>query len=155
MVEQSEPPGVGDPAALGWSLHHLAVASVDVDVVLAERLGLGFTDYLAMKHLMTSPTPMGPVELGKLLGISSGSATGLVDRLERAGHVERHRHPDDRRRQVVLPTDATTRRISAALDPLADLMVRLADEFTPQERIVIERFLTRAVECHHRFRAAP
>jgi DNA-binding MarR family transcriptional regulator len=141
------------PGSIGWALHHLAVASVDVDVVLAERLGLGFTDYLAMKHLLTSPTPMGPVELGKLLGISSGSATGLVDRLERAGHVERHRHPDDRRRQVVQPTDATTRRISAALEPLADRMVRLADEFTSAERAAIERFLTRAVECHREFRA--
>lgn len=37
-------------------------------------------------------------ELGARLELSSGAVTGLVDRLERAGHVERTHDPGDRRR---------------------------------------------------------
>jgi len=61
--------------------------------VLAHRLGLRALDYTAMSHVLGADRPMGPFELGRRLGISSGSATELVDRLERADQLERRRDP--------------------------------------------------------------
>lgn len=132
-------------------LYRLAVAFAEADTVLAGRLGLGPSDYLAMKHLMTSQSPLGPAELGKLLGISSGSATGLVDRLERAGHIQRRPHPGDRRRLVIQPTPAATQRFLTQLTPLADALDRLAAELTPPQQEIVERFLTQAIATHQDF----
>jgi len=36
-------------------------------------------------------------DLGKMTGLDSATLTGILDRLEAAGLVERKRHPDDRR----------------------------------------------------------
>ncbi|PTL81482.1 MarR family transcriptional regulator [Vitiosangium sp. GDMCC 1.1324] len=36
-------------------------------------------------------------ELAQRLGITEKTVTGVVDRLERSGHVHRERNPDDRR----------------------------------------------------------
>lgn len=84
---------------LTWAVHHLAVAVAEFDASVARRLGLSAGDYLALKHLLAAAGPVefadppGPVELGRLLGLSSGAATGLVDRLERAGYARREPHP--------------------------------------------------------------
>ncbi|MDF2975489.1 MAG: hypothetical protein K0S40_217 [Actinomycetospora sp.] len=50
-------------------------------------------DYTAMSHVLAAEVPRGPFELGRRLGISSGSATELVDLLERAGHLPRSSRP--------------------------------------------------------------
>lgn len=146
----SSPQDPADPASgtLGWALHHLAVASAALDTVLAQRLRLTSTDYLAMKHLLTAQHPLGPADLARLLGMSTGSATALIDRLQQAGHIERQPHPDDRRRLIIQPTKASTTSIVAALHPLGDEIDQLSAQFTPDEVSVIHRFLTAATEIH-------
>lgn len=76
-----------------------------------ELMGEG-TDMSAIGEL-TQHGSMGTADLGRRLGISSASATVLVDRLERAGHVERVRDTADRRR-VVLTVTETARAASFA-----------------------------------------
>ncbi|CAG0992896.1 putative HTH-type transcriptional regulator YusO [Burkholderiales bacterium] len=48
------------------------------------------------------PTPIAAV--GQRLGVSPSTMTGLADRLERGGYVERCRHPSDRRATVLALT---------------------------------------------------
>jgi len=108
---------------------------------MARRLGLGLTDVQALDQLLA--TPMGPGELGARLGLQPASATALVDRLEAAGHVERRRHPDDRRRQVVVPTEHATREAFAALRPLLTEMGAAAEDLSPAERRAAARWLER------------
>jgi DNA-binding MarR family transcriptional regulator len=141
------------PGPLAWALHHLAVAGAGTDVATARGLGVPAGDYLAVKHLLAADEPVGPVELGRLLGMSSGSATALVDRLERAGHVRRGRHPRDRRRQVLEVTPATRARVLALLAPLVDAVGELAAEFDPDQQRAIARFLA-GVTARHRAHAA-
>src|SRR5690242_16283635 len=119
---------------LGWALHHLAVAAAAVDVSLARRLRLNPVDYQAMKHLMTSGVALGPVELGALVGLTSGSATGLVDRLERAGHLRREPDPRDRRRLVLRPTEHALAETAHGLRPLEDAVERVASTYTDTEK---------------------
>jgi DNA-binding MarR family transcriptional regulator len=140
----------GSGAAVGWLLHDLAIAGSGIDVAVGDRLGLSATDFLAVKHVMTSGPPLGPARLGRLLGISSGSATALVDRLERAGHLERRAHPTDRRRQVLAVTRATRERVAAELRPVASGLAELAGTFAEAELAVVRRFLVGAVEVHRR-----
>jgi len=66
----------------------------------ADRLGLGVTDFDALLLLDTS----GPLAAGRIaeaLAITTGAVTGLIDRLERAGFVQRTRHETDRRQVLI------------------------------------------------------
>ena len=135
-------------ARLSWALHRLAVANQEVDLMLSSRLGLGASEYLALKHLMLATEPMGPVALGRVLGISSGSATALVDRLQASGHVLRRAHPDDRRRQVVTASPASLSSLTAELEPIAQEIAALAADFTVEQQETIVRFLNATADRH-------
>jgi len=143
-VEQQERGRVG-ASELSWAVRSLVRASTEVDRALASRLGLRPLDYAAMNHVMSGADPLGPAEVSARLGISTGSGTELVDRLERAGHLRRERHPTDRRRVRLQPTDATAARVVDTLRPLLDDLDAVAAGFTPEEEQVVLRYL-RAVE---------
>lgn len=112
---------------------------------LARRLGLGVNDVTAIDHLLQNG-PLGPAELGNLLGMRSASATALVDRLEAAGHVERRPHPTDRRRLVVEPTPHAVEEVLGVIRPLVAGLDAVAEELTPDERRVVARYLNRVSE---------
>ena len=54
--------------------------------------------------------PMGPGELGRLLGVSSAAASGIIDRLEARGHAQRASHASDGRRTSVTISRERTHR---------------------------------------------
>ncbi|TDC01683.1 MarR family transcriptional regulator, partial [Micromonospora fluostatini] len=110
-----ESPGRSETAR---ALREVIRASGDIRAALARRLGIGPTDAAAIDHLVASPEPLGPVELGNRLGIRSASATTLVDRLVQAGHVERTPHPGDRRRVALQVTDHAFTEVVEALSPM-------------------------------------
>ena len=129
-----------------WAVRDLQRAQAALDRALAARLALRPLDYTAMTHVLTSDRPLGPVELAARLGISSGSGTELVDRLERAGHLHRRRAADDRRRIVLEPDGAAVARLLEELAPLFDELDRLATTFTPAEQDAIRRYLVASAE---------
>lgn len=60
-------------------------------------------------HVLTVLEADGPLSMSKLaeaLDVSVASTTGIVDRMEQRGLVERRRQPDDRRVILVHATDA-------------------------------------------------
>ena len=60
-------------------------------------------------HVLTVLEADGPLAMSRLaeaLDVSVASATGIVDRMEQRGLVERRREPDDRRVVLVHATDA-------------------------------------------------
>ncbi|MGL4175150.1 MAG: MarR family winged helix-turn-helix transcriptional regulator [Dermatophilaceae bacterium] len=136
---------------LSWALRAVVLATAEADRALARRLELRPLDYVAVNHVMTSPHPLGPAELSERLGISTGSATELVDRLEATGHLRRDRHPTDRRRVVLIPTDTAVRAILDALAPLFGDLDAVAHDFTPEEQDAIRRFLRAAEQRLHHY----
>lgn len=134
---------------LSWALRAVVRASSEVDRALARRLELRPLDYAAVNHAMTSPGRLGPAELSERLGISTGSSSELVDRLEAAGHLRRDRHPTDRRRVTLTPTEDAVGRILQMLRPLFDDLDALARDFGPDEQDAIRRFLRGAEQRLH------
>ncbi|WP_428961933.1 MarR family winged helix-turn-helix transcriptional regulator [Micromonospora fluostatini] len=116
-------------------------ASGDIRAALARRLGIGPTDAAAIDHLVASPEPLGPVELGNRLGIRSASATTLVDRLVQAGHVERTPHPGDRRRVALQVTDHAFTEVVEALSPMLAGIEQAVDRLTPDQAAATTAFL--------------
>jgi DNA-binding MarR family transcriptional regulator len=132
-----------------WALWEVMRAATDAGHVLAERLGLPYNDVRALSVLTESEEPLGPVELGKRLGIRSASATELVDRLERTGHVRRVRHPRDRRRVILELSDSGWQAVMAELGPLLARFDRVADELGPDGSAAVVGYL-RAIAAEQR-----
>ena len=57
--------------------------------------------------------------------------------------MERRRHPTDRRRLTVEPTERAIREMLEELRPLLDELDAAAGELTPDERQVVARYLRR------------
>src|SRR4051794_19417182 len=85
-------------------VRELQSAMADAELALSRRLRLSHTDLSALAHLTFAADPLGPGELSFRLGITPAAATQLVDRLARAGHLERRRDSVDRRRVRLVPT---------------------------------------------------
>jgi len=128
------------PEAVSRALWHVTRATQDANLAFAGRLALGRTDVAALELLMNEG-PLGPVELGNRLGMRSASATALVDRLEAAGHVERVRDPDDRRRITVVPTAHAHEEAGAAIGPLLAGFHAAAARLSPGERALVVGYL--------------
>jgi DNA-binding MarR family transcriptional regulator len=145
--ERGETGSQGD--GLAWAVHELAVVIAETDVAVGAALRVSPGDYLALKHVMLHPHDLGPVELGRLVGISSGSATALVDRLVRAGHMVRLPHPGDRRRRVLAVSEQSHRRVLRELDRWATVLEEVARDYSHSDRTMITTFV-RALAARHR-----
>jgi len=105
---------------------------------------LGPTDMRAMRYLAVMKgrgelaTPGG---LATHLGISTASVTKLLDRLEAAGHIERQRHPTDRRGVVIVLSPDSHHRVREVIGRRHGRRFDLARELRPDERETVIRFL--------------
>jgi DNA-binding MarR family transcriptional regulator len=106
----------------------------------AEQLRLEKGDLAALEQLAAS-SGLTPTELGQRLGLSSGGVTVLVDRLERAGHVKRLRHPQDRRKRVLSLTPEAREWLGEYLKPIVAPLERSAAWLSAADREVVFRFL--------------
>ena len=132
---------------LSERLRRLAWSQFELNLALARVLGMGSNDVWALERLRVEG-PLGPVELGNRLGgMRSASATALVDRLEASGHVERRRHPSDRRRIVVVPTELAEAAGYEAFSPLDAALVEAAADMSEEERAAVARYLDRVTEA--------
>jgi DNA-binding MarR family transcriptional regulator len=66
---------------------------------------VGVSELIALGHLFHDGE-LTPGELSTRLGLSSGTMTALVDRLEGGGYAARTPNPDDRRSQLVRISEA-------------------------------------------------
>ncbi|HEY0932815.1 MAG TPA: MarR family transcriptional regulator, partial [Trebonia sp.] len=146
--EQESRPELPGPAR---ALREVQQASYGATLALARRLGIGTTEVAALQHLTSAGEPLGPVQLGQRLGIASASATALVDRLERSGHVYRSPHPQDRRRQTISVTQESTDQTREALRPLLADIDLAAAQLTPEQAAAVVRFLGAAADAMRRY----
>jgi DNA-binding MarR family transcriptional regulator len=118
---------------------------------MARRTGLGLSEMAALEHLQHAGLDgLTPTQLGRRLSLSSGAVTALVDRMERAGQVERRPNPKDRRSSVVrtLPSGLTAAR--AHLLPVAAELLDKSAELTDGERAVAGDYLRSVTEIFAR-----
>jgi DNA-binding MarR family transcriptional regulator len=130
-------------------------ANSDATHALSVKLGVGHSDLAALDYLSTAPGPVGTVELAHRLGMRSASATVLVDRLEKAGHLSRHRHPDDGRRIRLVVTPSARQNLLAALSPLTTAIDQLATSMQPEHAQAAAQFLRQATELFRSFADVP
>jgi DNA-binding MarR family transcriptional regulator len=141
--------GADLPTRIRAALHRKALADARQRGALARRLGLTDSEVLAVQHLARAGE-LTPGQLGSLLQLSSGGTTGLVHRLERAGHVSRHAHPRDGRSAVVRLTPEIAAWATEAWAPFVAEVEALAASLSEREQEVVRGFLERAAEAAER-----
>ena len=126
----------------------------DVHAALAREVGVGVKDLLALDHLSASPSPEGVVDLGHRLGMTSASATVLVDRLVRAGHVARGSHPTDGRRTTLSLSVHAQDEVRSALTPLIEDLAAITARLDEEQSAAVLSFLEDLNQALLRFAAS-
>lgn len=115
-----------------------------LDQALADHLGMHPTDVRALSLLTAAPGPLTVKQIAEMTGLTTGSATRLVDRLERGGYVFRAPDQQDRRRMLVTPVADRVARVTAVWDDLSQAWQTLLDGHTEDELEVITLHMRQA-----------
>ncbi|MFE9099602.1 MarR family winged helix-turn-helix transcriptional regulator [Actinomadura geliboluensis] len=92
--------------------------------------------------------PLSQRAVAERLRMDAGDLVGIVDALEEAGHLERRRDPEDRRRYALEVTEAGRLFLGAGLDARVRLNEALFAPLSPQERALFRDMLLRVL-AHH------
>jgi len=76
------------------------IATILFRNALAKRFGLSLTESLCLTLLGTTGVST-PTELARYVGLSTGSTTTMLDRLEKRKFIRRKPNPDDRRGVII------------------------------------------------------
>jgi len=97
---------------------------------VADRLKINITD-LQCLAVVVSAGPMTAGQVAESTGLTTGAVTGVLDRLEKAGLLQRENDPSDRRRVVVraVPGDVIAARDAAVGEALAGLTRASAEQY--------------------------
>jgi DNA-binding MarR family transcriptional regulator len=112
---------------------------------VADRLGLAGSDIECL-DILAQEGRLTVGRLAELTGLTTGSATRMIDRLEQAGYVRRVPDPTDRRRVLVEPIPERTRSVGALHDSLRSAARELIAGVSDAELRVIARYLERSIE---------
>ncbi len=119
------------------------VRNPELDDALAAHLGVNPTDLRCLELVIAEPG-VTPGRLAALSGLTTGAVTGVVDRLEKAGFVERRPDPADRRSVGVHPVGAQAARLAELVSPLDAALAGALDAHSAAERAAITGFIATA-----------
>lgn len=134
------------------------VSSVLFRNAIARRLGLNATDSECLSYLGIKGTST-PTALARYTGLTSGSTTAMLDRLEKSGYIRRLPNPSDRRgtlvelaphyQEVAMPLVAgiqqshrelLARYSEEELATIADFLARFTKNITDHTKIIEDKF---------------
>ncbi|MBU0437733.1 MarR family transcriptional regulator [Staphylococcus succinus] len=110
---------------------------------ISELLNVYSRDFTTIDILKeTGPITAG--ELAKRVGLTTGSVTSLVDRLEKKGYVTREKHPKDRRKVIIVPHYEEKTEVQNVFSNLNENMMSISAQYNEKELSIIKRFLSEA-----------
>jgi DNA-binding MarR family transcriptional regulator len=113
---------------------------------IARRLNMYATDFEALSFVVER-CALTTGEVGRKLGLTTGAATGVIDRLAERGFVERVGDPRDRRKVVVRPVAARIRPVSDLFEPIEAALAGLVTSYSQQQIATIAQFLAQAARA--------
>lgn len=139
--------GIVERSDITTSLRDLDTWSRAFERRLGAALTVNPTDLSAMQHLIQEG-PLTPSELAGRLGVSTAASTLVVDRLVALEHAERHPHPHDRRKIVVVPARESVHRAVDELLPIIHGVAGIVDGLSDRDREVVSRFLSDVIAVY-------
>jgi DNA-binding MarR family transcriptional regulator len=106
---------------------------------VGQILGVNVTDMKCL-DIISLRGSASPSQLAMLTGLTTGSTTAMIDRLEKRKLIARRPNPQDRRGTIVGLTKRATRTLPVLFGSLAGAMERLASSYTEAELEVLADF---------------
>jgi DNA-binding MarR family transcriptional regulator len=110
---------------------------------MSEWAGVNVTDMECLRFLFARGVAT-PSELARHTGLTSGATTAMLDRLEKAGWLERRPNPDDRRGTLVAPAPSSGGKVAAWFESARNAQDALISSYSESELEIIagafERF---------------
>ena len=94
------------------------------DASVSAAQSMGRSDWRCLRWLVEEG-PRSPGAIQRYLGLTSGSVTALLDRLEKRGFIVRCADPADRRALRIEPSGSAKRLVEDAAVPLDQVMHKL------------------------------
>lgn len=110
--------------------------------VTRRKLGLNTADMECLDLLLTKGATT-PTELAHYTGLTTGSTTAMLDRLENAGFVTRKPNPHDRRGTLIEADKSVGKRIRPLFADIRKMQNTLIASFSDKELAIIADFLQR------------
>lgn len=125
-----------------------AVAEYGVHLTLfrnamSEWAGLNVTAMECLRLLFLKGVAT-PSELARYTGLTSGATTAMLDRLEKAGLIERRPNPNDRRGTLITPVQSAAEKVASWFESARKAQDELISSYSESELEIIsdvfERF---------------
>ncbi|MCL5612174.1 MAG: MarR family transcriptional regulator [Chloroflexi bacterium] len=110
---------------------------------MSEWAGLNVTDMECLRLLFLKGIAT-PSELARHTGLTSGATTAMLDRLEKAGLIERRPNPDDRRGTLIVSAKSGAEKVASWFESARKAQDELISSYSEKELEIIsdvfERF---------------
>jgi DNA-binding MarR family transcriptional regulator len=110
---------------------------------MSEWAGLNVTDMECLRLLFQKGIAT-PSELSRFTGLTSGATTAMLDRLEKAGLIERRPNPDDRRGTLIVPEKSSADKVALWFESARKAQDELISSYSESELEIVadvfERF---------------
>lgn len=110
---------------------------------VSEWAGINVTDMECLRLLFLKGTAS-PSELAKHTGLTSGATTAMLDRLEKAGLIERRPNPDDRRGTLIAAAESSAEKAASWFESARKAQDELISSYSAEDLEIIsdvfERF---------------
>ena len=113
---------------------------------IAEQLKLNTTDHKALDVLVKSGE-MTAGQLAEATRLTTGAITGVVDRLENAGYVERVFDKSDRRRVIIQVIPDTEEKLLPIFQPMLNKTQDILKKYDALELETIADFIENSVNA--------
>ncbi len=112
---------------------------------IGKKLGLNTTDFEGLDLIFYRGVAT-PSELSNYTGLSSGSTTAMIDRLEKSGLVQRQRNPHDRRGTHVVLNRVAALKVRPLFTSARVAQNELLESFTTEELRVLSDYFTKSAK---------
>jgi len=142
MTQADAPSDIDGGADVVAAYRRLHAAIDELDQAAADLLGVSRSDLRCLNLLEHGP--IHPKQVSAALGITPGSVTAMIDRLEVKGLVERARTPGDRRGVLVSATPRVFHTVGELYRSCAIALREMVMSYPAAEQVLAVRHLTEA-----------
>lgn len=103
---------------------------------VSEWAGVNVTDMECLRLLFLKGIAT-PSELARHTGLTSGATTAMLDRLEKAGLIERRPNPNDRRGTLIAAAESSAQKAASWFESARNAQDKLISSYSAEELEII------------------
>jgi DNA-binding MarR family transcriptional regulator len=127
-------------------LRLLAIHTVAYSHQASSALGLSSTESEVV-NLLGLEGSRTAGEIARATGLSSGTITGVLDRLEERGYIRRERHHTDRRKVIITADPDALARVGRMFDAHEQTLASVLGDYEADRLENVAEFLARLTEA--------